>query len=31
LRPSGVRGRDHAALLDLRRIELKLADDPRAR
>ena len=31
LRPSGERGRDHAALLDPRRIELKLADDPRGR
>jgi site-specific DNA recombinase len=31
LRPSGERGRDHAALLDPRRIELKFADDPRER
>ena len=31
LRPSGERGRDHAALLNPRRIELKMADDPRDR
>jgi site-specific DNA recombinase len=29
LKPSGDHGRDHAAVLDVRRIDIRLADDPR--
>jgi DNA invertase Pin-like site-specific DNA recombinase len=31
LRPSGANGRDHSAVLDVRRIEMRLSVDPRSR